>query len=146
MNLDKRKAAAACELEGDLYSMQRDLKLAKVMSNNLVDGFFEEENLDCASNNFPMLMLKYMEAWAQVNVLHDYITQVFYKVNDLLKIADEYDSTSVPNTAVSGSGGDMASVTVMAIDLLTRLPEDKKMAALKSIQELASVKNSNTAR
>lgn len=138
MNLDKKKAAAACELEGDLYSMQRDLKLAKAMSNNLVDGFFEEEDLDCASNNLPMLMLKYVEAWTQINVLHDYIAQVTQKVNDLLKIADAYEGESVPNIAASSTRGDVATITVKAIDLLTRLPEEKRVIALNLLQELAS--------
>ena len=138
MNLDKKKAAAACELEGDLYSIQRDLKLAKVMSNNLVDGFFEEEDLDCTSNNFPMLMLKYVEAWTQANVLHDYIVQATQKVNDLLKLADEYEGESVSNIAARSTRGDVATITVKAIDLLTRLPEEKRVIALNLLQELAS--------
>lgn len=138
MNRKMKQAAAACELEGYLYSMQRDLKLAKAMSNSLVDGFFEEEDLDCSSNNIPKLMLKYLEAWTQANVLNDYIAQVSQRVKDLLKLADEYEDESVPNVAASSTRGDMATITVKAIDLLTRLPEEKRVIALNLLQELAS--------
>lgn len=91
MNIDNKKAAAACELEGEMYSILRDLKLAKVMSNELVDGYFEEEELDTTTKNLAKVMLKYADAWTRVNVLHDYICQVTIKVNELLKLAEEGD-------------------------------------------------------
>ncbi len=96
MNVDNKKAAAACELEGEMYSMLRDLKLAKVMSNELVDGFFEEEHMECTSKNIAKLMCKYEDAWTRVNVLHDYICQVTIKVNELLKLAEEGDLCANP--------------------------------------------------
>lgn len=72
---NERKEALAV-LSDEIYSMLRDARLAKFSIGELLEGYFDDDDLDGSRQCAERLMANYFRAQSQVSILLDYICRL----------------------------------------------------------------------
>lgn len=74
MKIGRKEALVT--LSDEIYPMLRDARLAKFSINELLEGYFDDEDPDGSRQCAERLMVNYFRAQSQANILLDYICRL----------------------------------------------------------------------
>lgn len=80
-NLENQKLIAAYHLSDEIYSIFRDIRLAKFVLNSAMDDLIPAEDLNTTENG--KIRLSYEQMILQMEIINDYICKSFEQLSIL---------------------------------------------------------------